>query len=77
MTFLAAVVGLSALLAYDFIWWRIRTRGPQRLRFSVKSPTIRCLENWIEGPVLAALTVLLGWNLIGETVDLFKWLFGG
>jgi len=77
VTFLAAVIGLSALLAYDFIWWRIWTRGPQRLRFSVKSPTIRWLENWVEGPVLLAFTVLLGWNVIGATVDLFKWLFGG
>ena len=77
MSFLAALIGLSALLAYDFIWWRVRTKGPTVLRFSIKSPTIHWLEDWIEPIALAAFTVLLGWNVAQVTAESLKCLFLG
>ena len=76
MTFLAAVVGFSAVLAYALIWWKVRTGGPQLKRFS-PNPTIRWTEDWLEPVALLGFLVVVGWNLIDVTVDVFKWVFGG
>lgn len=75
MSFFAAVFGFSALLAYAFIWWRVRTRGSQRMRFS-PNPIIHWMEDWLEPVALLGFLVVVGWNLADETIDVFRWIFG-